>query len=149
MSAIRIDSDGATVVLPWPDDREGRLRVVRDELGGVADRAVYHRRAHLHVHGSGGRDGLAMNVTVWVLASHWRRVEIPYGFFGPVVVTGPAFTDLDEEMAVEVLAVCAAVREVRREWVTRSPVGESQARAELLAAAGHSVTVLDGRRSRA
>lgn len=86
-----------------------------------------------------------MNVTAWVLASHWRKVEIPYGFFGPVVMTGPELTALGEGMAVEVLAVCAAVGEVRREWVTRSPVGEWQARAELLAAARHSVTALAGR----
>ncbi|MFE6848799.1 hypothetical protein [Streptomyces sp. NPDC057686] len=83
-----------------------------------------------------------MNLSVWVLASVWRRMEIPYGFYGPVVVTGPQLDALDEAMAEEVQAVCEAVAEVREECATRQPAGEWQARAELLAAARHRVAAL-------
>ncbi|MFJ6054661.1 hypothetical protein [Streptomyces sp. NPDC092307] len=55
-----------------------------------------------------------------------------------VVVTEPRTTDLDEDLKGQVPAVCAAVAEVRLEWVTRASAGEVQARAELLAAARHA-----------
>ncbi|MFJ5811686.1 hypothetical protein [Streptomyces sp. NPDC093093] len=139
MDALRIDTDGSVVALSWPEEYAERRETVRTAVGGSADAAIYHRRAHLHVHGNGQAENLPMNLATWVLASHWRGVEIPYGFHGPVVVTGPQLTGLDETLAGEVLAMCAAVADVRAEWVTRLPVGESQARAELLAAARHAV----------
>ncbi|MFD9356452.1 hypothetical protein [Streptomyces sp. NPDC060031] len=83
-----------------------------------------------------------MNLTAWVLASHWRQMELPYGFYGPVVVTGPQLADLEEALAGEVTAVCAAVADIRAEWASRRPVGESQARAELLGAARHATAAL-------
>lgn len=141
-TVLRIDVDGAVVVLPWPGEDAGRRQVVRTAVGGAADAAVYHRRAQFHVHGNGQSERLPMNLSAWVLASVWRRMEIPYGLYGPVVVTGPQLGDLDEAMAEEVQAVCAAVAEVREEWVTRQPAGERQARAELLAAARHRVAAL-------
>ncbi|MFF3864039.1 hypothetical protein [Streptomyces sp. NPDC002209] len=141
-TVLRIDVDGAVVVLPWPGEDAGRWQVVRTAVGGPADAAVYHRRTQLHVHGNGQSERLPMNLSVWVLASVWRGMEIPYGFYGPVVVTGPQLDALDEAMAEEVQAVCAAVAEVREEWVTRQPAGEWQARAELLAAARHRVAAL-------
>ncbi|MFE5539501.1 hypothetical protein ACFQ78_27630 [Streptomyces sp. NPDC056519] len=141
-TALRIDVGGAVVVLPWPGDDAGRRQVVRTAVGGPADAAVYHRRTQFHVHGQGQTERLAMNLPAWVLASVWRRMEITYGFYGPVVVTGPRLGALDEAMAAEVRAVCAAVAEVREKWVTRQPAGEWQARAELLAAARHRVAAL-------
>ncbi|KOU66700.1 hypothetical protein ADK55_05040 [Streptomyces sp. WM4235] len=142
MDALRIDTDGSVVALPWPEEYTERRGVVRTAVGGSADAAIYHRRAHLHVHGNGQAEDLPMNLSAWVLASHWRGVEIPYAFHGPVVVTGPQLDGLDESVARQVLAMCAAVADVRAEWVTRLPVGESQARAELLAAVRHAVTAL-------
>ncbi|GLW03674.1 hypothetical protein [Streptomyces lavendulae] len=139
---LRIDVDGALVVLPWPDDEVARGAQVRGAVGGPADRAVYHRQAHLHVHGNGAAEGLPVNLAAWVLASQWRGVEIPYGFYGPVLVTGPERSALGDGVAGEVRAVCAAVAEVRQEWVTRPPAGEGPARAEMLAAARHSVAAL-------
>ncbi|MER7467910.1 hypothetical protein [Streptomyces sp. NPDC097981] len=141
-TVLRIDMDGAVVVLSWPDGDTERRQVVRAAVGGVADAAVYHRRAQFHVHGNGQSERLAMNLSAWVLASVWRGMEIPYGFFGPVVVTGPQMDSLGEAMAVEVRAVCAAVADVREEWVTRQPAGEGPARAELLAAARYGVAAL-------
>ncbi|MFD8886712.1 hypothetical protein ACFV0H_30015 [Streptomyces erythrochromogenes] len=135
MKLLRIDTDGAVVGGPCLEEQRERRDVVRTVLGGLPEEAVYHRRASLYVHGSGQVERLPMNLTGWVLASVWRGLEIPYGLYGPVVVTGPQMTDLDEDLVGEVLAVCAAVAEVRLEWVTRAPAGETQARVELLAAA--------------
>ncbi|MGW2996385.1 hypothetical protein ACWDA9_33235 [Streptomyces sp. NPDC001193] len=141
-TVLRIDVDGAVVVLPWRDEDAGRWQVVRTAVGGRADAAVYHRRTQFHVHGNGQSERLPLNLSAWVLASVWRGMEIPYGFYGPVVVTGSQLDALDEAMAEEVHAVCAAVAEVREEWVTRQPAGEWQARAELLAASRHRVAAL-------
>ncbi|KOV22511.1 hypothetical protein ADK90_10695 [Streptomyces sp. XY413] len=55
-------------------------------------------------------------------------------------MTGPQLAGLDEDLAGAVQAVCAAVAEIRLEWVTRPPVGEPQARTELLAAARQSMS---------
>lgn len=142
MEVLRIDTDGAVAVLPWPADERERWEVVRAAVGGSADAAVYHRRAHLHVHGNGQAEALSRNLSAWALASVWRGMDIPYGLYGPVVVTGPQLTGLDEDLASEVRAVCAAVAEIRQEWTARPPVGEPQARAELLAAARYSVAAL-------
>lgn len=141
-TALRIGVDGAVVVLSWPDDDAARWAQVKDLVGGPVDRAVYHRQAHFHVHGNGASGGLSMNLAAWVLASLWRGMEIPYGFYGPVVVTGPERCALGDGVAGEVRAVCAAVAEVRQEWVSRPPVGERAARAEVLDAARHSVAAL-------
>ncbi|UQW99143.1 hypothetical protein [Streptomyces sp. RerS4] len=132
--ALRIDTDGAVVTLSWGGEASDRQDAVRTAVGGASDRAVYHRRVDFWVHGNGAGDRLPMNLSAWVLASLWRG-ELPYGLYGPVVVTGPQGAELSEDMAQQVLAVCAAVVEVRQEWVRRPPAGESQARAELMAAA--------------
>lgn len=139
---LRIDADGGVVVLPWPGEDAGRRQVVRMAVGGLVDAAVYDRRAQFHMQVNGQAERLPMNLAVWVLASVWRGMEIPYGFYGPVVVTGPQMGALDEAVAQEVQAVCEAVGEVRQEWVTRQPAGEWQARAELLAAARHRLAAL-------
>ncbi|MFZ3475766.1 hypothetical protein ACODT3_40370 [Streptomyces sp. 4.24] len=140
VAVLRVDSDGTVVVHPWPEDERERWAAVRTAVGGSADAAVYHRRAQLHVHGNGQAEGLPLNLAAWALASVWRGLDIPYGLYGPVVVTGPQMGGLDEDLAGAVRAVCAAVAEVRQEWTTRPPVGERQARAEVLAAARHSIT---------
>lgn len=142
MEALRIDVDGTVVVLPWPEVDVERRELVRVAVGGGADTAVYHRRAHLHVHGNGQAENLPVNLSAWALASVWRGMDIPYGLYGPVVVTGPQQAELDEDLAGAVRAVCAAVVEICQEWKARPPVGEQQARAELLAAARHSVAAL-------
>lgn len=141
-AVLQIDVDGAVVMLPWPGEGAERRQVVRMAVGGSADAAVYHRRTQLHVHGNGQSERLTLNLSAWVLASVWRGVEITYGLYGTVVVTGPQLAALDESMAREVRAVCVAVAEVRAEWVVRQPAGEWQARAELLAAARHGVAAL-------
>ncbi|MCX4721999.1 hypothetical protein OG818_40625 [Streptomyces virginiae] len=142
VGALRIDTDGAVAVVPWPEEHAERRDVVRSAVGGSPDEAVYHRRASMHVHGSGQIEQLPLNLSAWVLASIWRGMEIPYGFHGPVVVTGPQLAGLDEDLEGVVQAVSAAVAEIRLEWVTRPPVGEPQARAELLAAARHAMSAL-------
>ncbi|WP_407842115.1 hypothetical protein ACE1OC_42955 (plasmid) [Streptomyces sp. DSM 116496] len=142
VEALRIDPDGTVVVLAWPQDDAERRQVVRAAVGGGADTAVYHRRAHLHVHGNWQAENLPVNLSAWALASVWRGIDIPYGLYGPVVVTGPQLTELDEDLAEAVRAVCAAVVEIRQEWKVRPSVGEEQARAELLAGARHSVAAL-------
>ncbi|MFC9816054.1 hypothetical protein ACFVJM_28805 [Streptomyces virginiae] len=140
VGALRIDTDGTVGLVAWPEEHAERRDVVRSAVGGFPDEAVYHRRASLHVHGSGQIERLPLNLPAWVLASTWRGMEIPYGLYGPAVVTGPQFAGLDEDLAGTVQAVCAAVAEIRLEWVTRPPVGELQARAELLAAARHAIS---------
>ncbi|MFD8984645.1 hypothetical protein [Streptomyces sp. NPDC059564] len=141
-TVLRIDVDGAVVVLSWPDDDAARREAVTGAVGRPADSAVYHRQAHFHVHGNGASGGLPMNLAAWALASQWRGMEIPYGLYEPVLVTGPQLSVLGDGVAGEVRAVCAAVAEVRQEWVTRPPAGEGPARAEVLAAARHSVAAL-------
>lgn len=142
MEALQIATDGTVVVLPWPKDEAERREAIRAAVGGGADTAIYHRRAHLHVHGNGQAENLPVNLSVWALASVRRGMDIPYGLYGPVVVTGPQLTELDEDLAGAVQAVCSAVVEICQEWKARPPVGEQQARAELLAAARHSVAAL-------
>ncbi|MEV7525640.1 hypothetical protein [Streptomyces sp. NPDC091371] len=137
-SVLGVDADGAVTVLPWPDDVVQQGLLIRAGVGGPADTGVYHRRAVLHVHGSGQRDGLPMNLAVWALACVWRGIELPYGLYGAAVVTGPQSQGLDDDLAAEVRAVCEAVADVRAEWRGRPPTGEGPARAELLAAARHA-----------
>ncbi|MGW1768252.1 hypothetical protein ACWCQL_29940 [Streptomyces sp. NPDC002073] len=103
---------------------------------------MYHRRAQLHVHGNGQTEQLPLNLAGWVLASAWRGIELPYGLYGTIVVTGQSAQDLELDLAAEVEAVCAAVTEVRAEWQDRPPACEGPARAELLAAARHTMDVL-------
>ncbi|MCX4546915.1 hypothetical protein [Streptomyces sp. NBC_01565] len=137
-SILRVDADGATTLMSWPEDELQRGLLIRAGVGGVADTAVYHRLAVLHVHGNGQAERLPLNLPVWVLASVWRGIELPYGFYGGVMVTGPGSEALDSDLVAEVQAVCVAVAEVRAEWQDRPPVGEGAARAELLAAGRHA-----------
>ncbi|MFD9411555.1 hypothetical protein ACFWBN_31655 [Streptomyces sp. NPDC059989] len=137
-SVLRVDSDGGTTLMPWPDDELQRGLLIRAVVGGPADTAVYHRRAVLHVHGNGQSERLPLNLAAWVLASVWRGIELPYGFHGTVMVTGPQSQELDADLVAVVQAVCVAVAEVRAEWQNRPPASERAARAELLAAARYA-----------
>ncbi|MFE3864500.1 hypothetical protein ACFXPT_29195 [Streptomyces goshikiensis] len=137
-SVLRIDADGGTTLMPWPDDEHERGLLIRAGVRGSADTAVYHRRALIHVHGNGQAERLPLNLSAWVLASVWRGFELPYGLYGTVMVTGPQSEALDADLVAEVQAVCAAVAEVRAEWQDRPPVGEHAARAELLATGRHA-----------
>ncbi|MEU9304909.1 hypothetical protein [Streptomyces sp. NPDC048269] len=137
-SVLRVDPDGGTTLMPWPVDELQRGLLIRAGVGGSADTAVYHRRAVLHVHGNGQSARLPLNLAVWVLASVWRGIELPYGLYGTVMVTGPRSQELETDLLAEVQGVCVAVAEVRAEWQDRPPAGEGTARAELLAAARYA-----------
>ncbi|AYV32207.1 hypothetical protein EES41_36230 [Streptomyces sp. ADI95-16] len=135
---LRIDADGGAALVPWPADALESGLLIRAGVGGSVDTAVYHRRAVLHVHGNGQAERLPLNLSAWVLASVWRGIELPYGFYGTVMVTGPRSEALGADLVEEVQTVCAAVAEVRAEWQDRPPVGENAARAELLATGRHA-----------
>ncbi|MFD5549292.1 hypothetical protein ACFWJQ_21520 [Streptomyces goshikiensis] len=79
---------------------------------------------------------------VWVLASVWRGIELPYGFYGTAIVTGLRSKALDAGLVAEVQAVSAVVAEVRAEGQGRPLVGEGAARAGLLAVARHALDAL-------
>lgn len=143
--ALRIDEQGGVQTVHLPDTYAAQRAALCDLVGGATDAGVYHRQAVLHVHGNGAAaQELQFNTAAWALASAWRGLDIPYGLYGPIVVTGPAETDgghgpLSPEFEAQVRGVCAAVRDVHAEWQTRPPAGETAARAELLAAARHQV----------
>jgi hypothetical protein len=138
ITALRIDPDATVEPFMLPAAQAAQRQDLRDLLGGTVDAGVYHRQALLHVHGGGptGQD-LPLNVAAWTLDSTWQGMEI-YGLYGTAVVTGPNRPDggsaaLDDGLAQQVRAVCAAVRDVLIEWQTRPPAGEAAARAEVLA----------------
>ncbi|MET9879241.1 hypothetical protein ABZZ36_32135 [Actinacidiphila glaucinigra] len=123
-----------------PEDYSRQRQVLCALLEGTVDGAVYHRRALIHVHGQGSLSpGRQLNVAAWALASTWRGTELPYGLYGTAVVTGPNCSDggygaVDENVSQHVQAVSAAVSQVLASWVDRPPMGEAQARAEVLRA---------------
>ncbi|UUU37566.1 hypothetical protein [Streptomyces sp. NBC_00162] len=137
-SVLCVDPDGGTTLMPWSDDELQRALLIRAGVAGPADTGVYHRRAVLHVHGNGQAERLPLNLAVWVLASVWRGIELPYGLHGTVMVTGPQSQELEADLVAEVQAVCVAVAEVRAEWQNRPPASERAARAEVLAAARYA-----------
>jgi hypothetical protein len=143
ITALRIGLQGTTDTLELPDAYPEQRMALRDLLGGTVDAGVFHRRARVHVFGEGAlAQGRELNVAAWALACVWRGMDIGYGLYGTAVVTGPGRDDggsdaLADDLAEQVRAVCAAVREVLVEWRTRPPAGESVARAEILAAARH------------
>jgi len=150
ITALRIGADGAADPLELPDAYPAQRRALRDLLGGTVDAGVYHRRALVHVFGEGAlAQGREFNVAAWALACVWRGMDIGYGLYGTAVVTGPGRDDggsdaLADDLAEQVRAVCAAVREVLVEWRTRPPAGEAAARAEVLAAARHHLGAVAG-----
>ncbi|MEV7617585.1 hypothetical protein [Streptomyces sp. NPDC089799] len=142
MNVLRIDIDSSTALLSWPDDEPERRLLIQGEVGSPLDTGVYHRQAVMHVHGDGERERLPLNHAAWTLACSWRRLELPYGLYGIIVITGPNLQGLDPALVAEAQAVCGAVADVRALWLDRPPVGEGPARAELLAAARHAMVGL-------
>ncbi|MEU8481043.1 hypothetical protein [Streptomyces hygroscopicus] len=143
MRALRIDPDATSSRLDLPADQAAQRDMLRSLIGGSPDQAVYHRRALLHVHGSGTRMRLPVNPAAWALACAWRGLDLPYLLYGPVVVTGPgtggALTALNDRLLGEAEDVTRRVEELRSEWATRPPASESAARLELLAYARRAI----------
>lgn len=136
IAALCIAPDAVVYEHGLPADYAGQLRALR----GSVDAAVYHRRAHFHVHGAGVVDRLPFNVAAWAVACAWRGLEVPYGLYGAAVVTGAdrgggGWDGLDGALAAQVQSVCAAIRGILAEWWARPPAGEDAARAEVLAVA--------------
>ncbi|MFD7488553.1 hypothetical protein [Streptomyces mirabilis] len=108
MQALRVASDTTVAGLTLPD-LDAR-RAIREHLGstGAADQAVYHRRALLHIHGSGHSIGLQQNLDAWVLVSRWRGMTL-YPLHGPVAIAGRSqdggVAPLDDDLAQHVRAV--------------------------------------------
>ncbi|MFD8131198.1 hypothetical protein [Streptomyces mirabilis] len=108
MQALRVASDTTVAGLTLPD-LDAR-RAIREHLGstGAADQAVYHRRALLHIHGSGQSIGLQQNLDAWVLVSRWRGMTL-YPLHGPVAIAGRSqdggVAPLDDDLAQHVRAV--------------------------------------------
>lgn len=93
-AALRIEQHGVVETLQLPDTPTAQRAALAEAVGGDTDTGFYHRQAVLHVHGNGAAaQDLQFNATAWALASAWRGLDIPYGLYGPIVVTGPAGTD--------------------------------------------------------
>ncbi|MGR3938473.1 hypothetical protein [Streptomyces sp. BRA346] len=141
--ALRIDPDASSLRIDLPGEATAQDDLLRELIGDTIDRGHYHRQAPMHVHGSGQRMQLPVNVAAWALACAWRGLDLPYLLYGPVVVTGPyvgrVFRGLDERLVYEAEDVARRVGELRNEWATRAPVDESAARRELLAYARRAV----------
>ncbi|MFD9797157.1 hypothetical protein ACFWXK_40190 [Streptomyces sp. NPDC059070] len=109
---------------------------------GAADQAVYHRRAVLHLHGSGRTMGLARNWAGWALASAWRGPAL-YLLAGTLVITGRTtdghITALDDDLTQHVHAVVDTVQETLTQWRQRPPHSGEAAIGELLACAARDV----------
>ncbi|MFJ3714124.1 hypothetical protein [Streptomyces sp. NPDC090053] len=144
--ALRIDSDNTTAKVVLPDgDPSAQRSVLREQIGGSPEGAVYHRRALLHVHGDGRNAGLAPNLAGWALACVWRGRELPYQLCGPVVVTGPyadegGVAPLEEGLLRQAEVTAQTVRETLAAWKHRPPVSNEAAVQELLAYVRHEMT---------
>ncbi|TLS45742.1 hypothetical protein FE633_13335 [Streptomyces montanus] len=143
MRALRIDPD-ATVTdihLPEPDAQSA----IREHVGSpdAVDQGAYHRRAVLHIHGTGRQVGLPQNLAAWALASAWRGIAL-YPLAGTIVVTGRTATGdvtaLDDDLVQHAKAVTQTVRETLAQWRSRPPASNEAAISELLAYAAHDVT---------
>lgn len=140
--ATRIDPDTRTRQLHLPDGQAAH-EVLRTELQGPSDHGIYHREAVLHMH-EDGSGVLPLNTAGWALACAWRGQVLPYGLYGPIVVTGPeddrgGMQPLAQHLADEVCAVAAAVRAVHGRWRMRTPSSEQAAQSELVDAACRAI----------
>ncbi|MFG2845939.1 hypothetical protein ACGF12_22635 [Kitasatospora sp. NPDC048296] len=112
--AVLIDPDGSVETIALPDDRATRDRSIVTRLSGTPEPAYYHRRALMHIHGSGQNQRLADNL-IATTACVWRGLDITSGggYFlpGRVIITSPDGTsDLAQDLVEDVHAVAAAVR---------------------------------------
>ncbi|WP_056791470.1 hypothetical protein [Streptomyces sp. Root55] len=145
--ALRIWEHGEVEVVQLPGTHAAQIRELAHLVGGPTNTGMYHRQAVLHIHGTGAAaQDLQFNASAWALASAWRGLDITYGLYGPIMVTGPGdpaggYGALAPHLESQIHDVCAAVSDVHAEWRTRPPAGEAAARAELLAAARHQVSV--------
>jgi hypothetical protein len=142
--ALLLHPDGALEEHPLPGTQQEQRDLFTRLCGAETDRAVYHRQALFHVHGDGQGQGLPSNLPAWLLASAWRGLDLPNGFYGPVVVTGPAGADgpvapLAPMLADQVRYAADTVERVTAEWETRRPVSQDADVAELLAQVRHGV----------
>ncbi|MFF4755273.1 hypothetical protein ACWD5R_35320 [Streptomyces sp. NPDC002514] len=141
MYALRIDPDASVIELSLP--ASDVQSAVREHVGsGAVDQGVYHRRAVLHIHGSGLMLGLPQNLAAWALASAWRGMAL-YPLAGHVVVTGRTadgeVTGLDGGLARHAKSVVQTVRDTLSEWRERPPASHEAAVRELLAYAVRDV----------
>ncbi|MEU8349591.1 hypothetical protein [Streptomyces sp. NPDC048845] len=141
---LTVAGEVTATVLPQTADEQWQL--VREKIGGPADQGRYHRSALLHIHGTGARDQLDVNLSAWALASAWAGQDLPYWLYGDIVLTGPQYSDgslapLGTVCAGQVREAAEAVREVLLEWKGRAPASESAARSEILAAVRHRLAV--------
>ncbi|MFE9121294.1 hypothetical protein [Streptomyces sp. NPDC007172] len=122
---------------------------IRSAVGGSAEAAYYHRGTVLHVPATGNTDGLNPNLVAWALACGWRKMELPYLLYGPIVITGPYDADgaavgqLSEQLTAQVRTVCDTVRETVAGWRVWPPVSNEAAVAELLAYTHRDRTVVN------
>lgn len=137
-NALRIDPDMTVQPLELPAHEH--LAALRGAVGGDVDIAVHHRHALIHTHGAGGPLGLGLNLVAWTVGSAWRRTTLPYGLYGPAVVTGPhtaggGVAALPAALQTQIDAIAAAVRTVTAGWTNAPPPSMQSARDALLAAA--------------
>ncbi|WP_438296268.1 hypothetical protein [Streptomyces sp. HUAS TT7] len=140
MRAWLVDEGAQLTALELPaDDAGAQYAHIRSAVGGSAEAAYYHRGSVLHVPATGSTDGLSPNLAVWALACGWRKVELPYLLYGPIVITGPydvdgaAVSELSDRLTAHVRTVCDTVRETVIGWRTRRPASNEAALSELLA----------------
>ncbi|GAA2418052.1 hypothetical protein ACFPFX_04820 [Streptomyces mauvecolor] len=135
-----VDEGARLTALELPaDDAGAQYAQIRSAVGGSAEAAYYHRGSVLHVPATGSVDGLSPNLVVWALACGWRKMELPYLLYGPIVITGPydedgaAVGELADRLTAQVRTVCDTVRETVIGWRTRRPASNEAALSELLA----------------
>ncbi|WP_331732498.1 hypothetical protein [Streptomyces sp. NBC_00989] len=143
MRALRIDPDATVTDINLPES--DAQSAIRDHVGSpdAVDQGVYHRRAVLHLHGSGRVIGLDANLAAWALASAWRGTPL-YPLHGTVVVTGRGqdggVNPLDDELAQHGHTVAQTVRDTLATWRIRPPASNHAAVDELLAYATRDIT---------
>ncbi|MEU9014635.1 hypothetical protein AB0D12_33740 [Streptomyces sp. NPDC048479] len=142
MRALRIDPDATVTELDLP--ATDAHSAIREHVGtpDAVDQGAYHRRAVLHIHGTGQQAGLPQNLAAWALASAWRGMAL-YPLAGPIVITGLTaagdVTALDDDLVQHATAVAQTVRETLAQWRTRPPASNEAAISELLAYAARDV----------
>ncbi|MFI7008846.1 hypothetical protein [Streptomyces sp. NPDC050145] len=137
--AVRIDCTTTVTPVELPaDDCHGAVRSI---VGGAVNQAVYHRRALLHIYDSSTSEH-PLNLAAWTLASAWRGMPL-YPLHGTIVVTGRdesgEVCDLDDDLAQQVRAISAMVRETVQEWRRRPPASDEAAAQELLSYAAREI----------
>ncbi|MER7755430.1 hypothetical protein [Kitasatospora sp. NPDC097643] len=89
-SALQLNTDLTIETIELPDDPALWRRAVTTRLSGSPDRAVYHRRALMWLHGNGANERMPANLVATALASAWRGLDIgaSYFLYGRVLITG-------------------------------------------------------------